>query len=395
MLSPSIEALTWGNSRSAWIAARKMNGRYVSLTPFFSRKASLCFAPEPGDVGVVHLEHGRHVRRGALREDHVLGRDPPDLGHRDDFVAVRDGDRRTRRGRRRRFGGLGAARDLRGSGGRTSRARARDLAVLEVGENVVLGDPVVNARALDLADLDRVLLGDLADEGRGTPSNPLLDRFDLAAARRLVGRGGRQIRGGRRTARGGGGGRGRGRRGSCGRRRRRNRLRFGFRGGWGRLRSRGSRGRCFGGSSRSRGCSRRRGGSGRRGSSGSRGSRRCFGRGSAFGGRLFTGLADHAHDRVDRHGRAFGGLDFEERAGHGGRDLGVHLVRRDLEDGLVAFDGVADLLEPLRDGPLGDRFPHLGHDDFGRHKLLSVLPVVSPGRGRSWRPLDPGPPNGE
>ena len=43
MLSPSIEALTCGNWRRAWIAARKMKGRYVSLTPFFSRKASLCF----------------------------------------------------------------------------------------------------------------------------------------------------------------------------------------------------------------------------------------------------------------------------------------------------------------------------------------------------------------
>src|SRR5262249_59186494 len=42
------------------------------------------------------------------------------------------------------------------------------------------------------------------------------------------------------------------------------------------------------------------------------------------------------------------------------------LVGRDLEQRLVGGDGLAFLLEPLRDRPLGDGDAHLRHDDVDR-----------------------------
>ena len=75
--------------------------------------------------------------------------------------------------------------------------------------------------------------------------------------------------------------------------------------------------------------------------------------------------ADDRDDGVDGDGRALLHLDLGERPGHGRRDLGVHLVGRDLEDRLVALDGVADLLEPLGDRAFGDGLAHLRHQDFG------------------------------
>ena len=47
----------------------------------------------------------------------------------------------------------------------------------------------------------------------------------------------------------------------------------------------------------------------------------------------------------------------------GRRHLGVDLVGRDLEQRLVGLDLLADLLQPLRDRPLGDGDAHLRHDD--------------------------------
>ena len=69
----------------------------------------------------------------------------------------------------------------------------------------------------------------------------------------------------------------------------------------------------------------------------------------------------------------------------GRRDLGVDLVGRDLEDRLVALHRVADLLQPLRQRPLGDRFAHLGHDDVNTcHALiLSIRSLRSPRACRS------------
>src|SRR5438046_1772128 len=63
---------------------------------------------------------------------------------------------------------------------------------------------------------------------------------------------------------------------------------------------------------------------------------------------------DLRHDGVDRDGLSFLDLDLGERAGRRRGDLGVHLVRRDLEDRLVARHLVSRLLEPAREGPLRD-----------------------------------------
>ncbi len=56
--------------------------------------------------------------------------------------------------------------------------------------------------------------------------------------------------------------------------------------------------------------------------------------------------------------------DLLKDSGDGGRDLGVDLVGRDLEERLVDRDTVADLLEPTCDGALGDALAELGKDDI-------------------------------
>jgi hypothetical protein len=63
------------------------------------------------------------------------------------------------------------------------------------------------------------------------------------------------------------------------------------------------------------------------------------------------------------------GLDLDrlQDPGDGGGDLGVDLVGGHLEQGLVGLDLVALLLEPARDGALGDRLTELRHLDWCRH----------------------------
>ena len=74
----------------------------------------------------------------------------------------------------------------------------------------------------------------------------------------------------------------------------------------------------------------------------------------------------------------------------GDGNLGVDLVRRDLDDGVVDRDGIADLLVPLQDGALGDRVAHRRHDHFHRginsHQRPSSIPGGSVFAGR-WRTL--------
>ena len=41
------------------------------------------------------------------------------------------------------------------------------------------------------------------------------------------------------------------------------------------------------------------------------------------------------------------------------------------------FDGVADALEPLRDGSFGDRFAQLRHRDRSRHQNFTISRIVS------------------
>ncbi len=68
---------------------------------------------------------------------------------------------------------------------------------------------------------------------------------------------------------------------------------------------------------------------------------------------------------------------FEQLAGDRGRDLGVDLVGRHLDDRIALGDLVAGLLEPLEDGALGDRLPHLRHHQIDR---LAGRAVAGPGR---------------
>ena len=55
-----------------------------------------------------------------------------------------------------------------------------------------------------------------------------------------------------------------------------------------------------------------------------------------------------------------------------GRDLGVDLVGRDLDDGLALVDEIALLLVPFEDRALGDRLAHLGHLDLDRARHLAT-----------------------
>ena len=111
---------------------------------------------------------------------------------------------------------------------------------------------------------------------------------------------------------------------------------------------RGSGGR--GGSGLDRSCSRRR-----RSLDGS--SCGC----SSWGCRSLRRIANASDLGTDLDGLILGDQDFQQDAGHGGGDLGVDLVRGHLNDGLVEFDGVADLLEPRGDGALGDGLAQSGH----------------------------------
>ena len=79
-------------------------------------------------------------------------------------------------------------------------------------------------------------------------------------------------------------------------------------------------------------------------------------------------------DRLHRHRLPFGHEDLGEHAARRRRNLGVDLVRRDLEDRLVALHLVADLLQPLRQRAFGDRFAHLGHHDVYTCHRITLVP---------------------
>ena len=74
--------------------------------------------------------------------------------------------------------------------------------------------------------------------------------------------------------------------------------------------------------------------------------------------------------------------DLGERARERGRHLGVHLVGDDLDDRLTELDLVADLLEPLADGPLGDALAELGHGHRGHVTVRSSDSLPSRSRAR-------------
>ena len=59
--------------------------------------------------------------------------------------------------------------------------------------------------------------------------------------------------------------------------------------------------------------------------------------------------------------------DAAQDPGRGGGDLGVHLVRRHLQQRLVRLHALAFLLQPARDGALGDALTELRHGYGDRH----------------------------
>ncbi|EME96437.1 ABC transporter ATPase, partial [Streptomyces mobaraensis NBRC 13819 = DSM 40847] len=273
-------------------------------------EAVLGLGAHPHDLGDVHLDHGAELGLAVQRLHHVVG---------DDLAHARHLDRLTAQRGRLQGRGLGSG------GGRGGRGR-RGLGGLGGGQDVLLADAATDAGALDAREVDAALGGELADE-----------RGHVGALG--VGHGGGRGLGGR--SRGGGRGRSRSRSG---------------RGLRGRGRSGGrSRSRSGGrGGSRSRG-------SGRGSRSGGRGSR---GRGGG-GGRSGTRGTDHGELGADLGDLVLADDDLQQDAGGGGRDLGVDLVGRDLEQRLVLGDLLADLLQPAGDGALGDRLAQRGQHDVG------------------------------
>ena len=203
MLSPSIEALTCGNSFRAWIAGAEDEGQVGQLDAVLLRGTRPC-AGRAGCaiVRVVDLEDRRDVGRGPLGEDHVLGGDLADLRHRDDLVAIRSARATGAPGRApapRRADARPRRAPARGRGRR--RRAAATLPVLDVGKDVVLRHAVVDAGALDLADVDRRAPGAiLRTSGEERVPDPLLEGLDVSLRRRP--RRTRRGAGGRRRARG-------------------------------------------------------------------------------------------------------------------------------------------------------------------------------------------------
>ena len=114
----------------------------------------------------------------------------------------------------------------------------------------------------------------------------------------------------------------------------------------------------------------------------------CLGRLGLFGLLLLVLLGlgasgasrtDHGELAADIDGVVLIGEDLQQRAGHGGRDLGVDLVRRHLEEWLVHLDGVSDGLEPRRHRALCHGLAELGHEHIfalGGAALIGALVVV-------------------
>jgi len=232
------------------------------------------------------------------------------------------------------------------------RGRSRGRAGLDERQDVLLRHPSARARPRDRARVDAVLGGDARDDGRDERP-PVAhgrrrgDRRGLRDGRRRLG-----LRLGRRS----GGRLGRRRGGSLGRR---------SGGSLGRRHDRGRGRPVLGGDRRGLG----RGGLGRGG----------LGRGRRG---LGAGRADARDHRPDLDGLTLLREDLGDDALAGARHLGVDLVGRDLEQGLVPGDRLARLLQPLRDRALGDGHAHLWHHDLGlrscRHVSSSTAGAGAP-----------------
>ena len=303
-----------------------MKGRYVSLTPCVSANSLLQpFSRIATTRRHVDLEHGRDVRRGLDRADHVLGDRLAHGVHRLD-AALPPGAPGLRRpgrpaqGRRAEVSRPASAGGGRRGGGSSAAVVAAGSAPPAACRRVsmksrmsLLRHAAAAAGAGDERDVDAVLGGDPGDDGRdeGAPAAvvPCRRRTGVAAGSGV----GRALGLGRSLRR-----------------------------------------RLLGGSL---GC--RAGGP--RCRSGARLPRRRRARSSRAASRR-------------RPSRPPGTRIWPENAARGRGHLGVDLVGRDLEQRLVGGDRIALRLEPLRDRPLRDGHAHLGHHDVdggsGGHRCL-------------------------
>src|SRR5580700_608489 len=277
------------------------------------------------DAGDVDFEDSVHVGAGALRHQHVLGNLLAHGAHGHEFAGSDTSDGLERRGDRRSGRGF-VARCRRGGcwpgSGRCGRRGSAGVLGDECLD-IILGDAAAESGAGNARQVDIVVFRNFADERAGTD----------AALVAVLGLGFGLLRGGRRSS-----------------------------GGW-----------RLGLFSRRRLSSLRGGGS-----------YCCLGlRGSRSSGSVT--VSDDADYGVDLYGVAGCDLDLLQSAGRGGGDFGVNLVGRDFEQGLVALNFVAGLLEPLGDGSFEDRFPHLGHNYVSRHGFLPRRRWVEIKVKRKWR----------
>src|SRR6202521_5658716 len=101
-------------------------------------------------------------------------------------------------------------------------------------------------------------------------------------------------------------------------------------------------------------------------------------RGWSFLGRRVSVRADgnFSQRRTYRNGLSRLGEDLHQGAARGRGHLGIHLVGGDLTQAFAFANLVAGLLEPLGDGPLGDRLTHLRKGDLhGRLGHGGILPT--------------------
>ncbi len=95
--------------------------------------------------------------------------------------------------------------------------------------------------------------------------------------------------------------------------------------------------------------------------------------------------ADDGELGADVDGLVLGHQDPGQHAGGGRRDLGVDLVGRDLEEGLVDLDLLTLLLEPSGDRALGDALAQGGHGDGRRHRGRTPSVALAGGcAGQPW-----------
>ena len=152
MLSPSIEALTIGNWRSASTITLAMNAVKVSFAPAASNSAF--FFSRSALTREVHLVDRVDVRRGVRAQHHVLGDLPAHHAHRHDRDVLAGPIGRAAAG----VGRAPCRSPRTGAGGGAAR--------LDVAEDVLLGHAAADAGALDLGDVDVVLVRDPAHQRR-------------------------------------------------------------------------------------------------------------------------------------------------------------------------------------------------------------------------------------